>query len=376
MPPQRPTTDAARRFGRLALALAGVAVALGLAEAALRLAAPPAVRGPDEVDLTNLEAWRARVGERGVILAGQDHHPLYGWTNRPGLRDFVEPGHPPRSTNSAGMRGRTEFAPQPAPGRLRVALVGDSFTFGTHQPDDAIWARELERALPGSEVLNFGVPGFGIDQALLRLEHEVLAWRPDVVVFGIFATNPQRASRRFTFYAKPRFELGPDGRLLRPPAGQPVPEPGPLAGGQARLDLERGSASGWALARVFTHGLASDGPFADGAPDHADLRALTAAILTEAQDLCAEAGAELLVLNIPTLRWRELERAPWEAALDTRDAPAQLDARAVFDAALEDGAGALYVPGRHFSPEGHRRLGRAVAERLAELGWQRPTRRP
>ena len=206
-------------------------------------------------------------------------------------------------------------------------------------------------------MLNFGVPGYGTDQALLRLERDVLAYRPDVVVWGIFETNPSRARRVFTFYAKPRFGLAGDALVL---GGVPVPDPeqcralrafshpGPLR----LLDLLRAS-------RVESH--------APGTPPPVDLHR---ALLRRANSACESAGSKLLVLPIPTLRYAELDAPEHERAgraLAEELAFDQLDLRAIF---RDAGNGPpIYIPGRHFSPEGHWLLANVVATELARRGW-------
>ena len=48
-----------------------------------------------------------------------------------------------------------------------VSVYGDSFTFGAEVPNEAAWTDELSDQL-GCRVANFGVIGFGTDQAVLR----------------------------------------------------------------------------------------------------------------------------------------------------------------------------------------------------------------
>ncbi|MEO0652849.1 MAG: SGNH/GDSL hydrolase family protein, partial [Planctomycetota bacterium] len=338
--------------------LAAAAAAVVAVELLLRGLGLPASTGYlDASDARNLAEWSERTGREGVLMAGQAHHPRYGWTNPAGLRDFVEPGHPPRSTNAAGLRGEREYVRESRAG-LRIALVGDSFTFGTHQADGRIWAAALERALAPGEVLNFGVPGYGIDQALLRLEDEALGWRPQVVVFAIFATNPQRATRRFTFYAKPRFELAAGGGLAPEPIGIPIPAAPELA-----ADPRAWLATAPSRLRLLE---VLRGSRAEGPP----VVPLTEAILERAAERCRDAGARLLLLRIPTLRWREQPPAAWEAAAEAvaaRHAHVEgLDLRTVFAASDVE---RIYIPGRHFSAAGHGLVAEGLEARLRELGW-------
>jgi len=96
------------------------------------------------------------------------------------------------TTNSVGMRGPREYAPEPAPGVRRVLLLGDSFTFGFGVEDGEVVSAVLEdrlNAVPGaprSEVLNLGVSGFGQAEELVTFAARGRAYRPDVVVVLYF----------------------------------------------------------------------------------------------------------------------------------------------------------------------------------------------
>lgn len=96
--------------------------------------------------------------------------------------------------NAHGMRDR-EVSMQKAPGRFRIAVVGDSFTFGWRVFLEDCYVKQLEKLLndradrPDSfEVLNFGVCGYNTEQQMILLEEKVLAFDPDLVIVG-FVTN-------------------------------------------------------------------------------------------------------------------------------------------------------------------------------------------
>jgi len=52
-----------------------------------------------------------------------------------------------------------------------IATYGDSFTYCSQVPDEQTWQTFLAEKL-GTNVLNFGVGGYGTDQALLKYEHQ------------------------------------------------------------------------------------------------------------------------------------------------------------------------------------------------------------
>jgi hypothetical protein len=108
---------------------------------------------------------------------------------------------------------------------------GDSYTYCEESRLDDCWTQVLERSLPNLEVLNFGVPGYGPDQAWIRYQEDGAARRPCAVTIGYTVENINRVVNRFRpFYApttkialsKPRYVLdGGSLRLLPNPAQQP-----------------------------------------------------------------------------------------------------------------------------------------------------------
>lgn len=99
-------------------------------------------------------------------------------------------------TNSYGMRDR-EPLPD-ADGLVRIAAVGDSFTFGWKvRPDqgypDVLEQRLNDGAEPGVEfdVLNFGVSGYSSRDEALVIEHKVVPWNPRVIVIGYVLNDPE-----------------------------------------------------------------------------------------------------------------------------------------------------------------------------------------
>lgn len=126
--------------------------------------------------------------------------------------------------NEAGLRANQEYAPTPPQGVKRLAAYGDSFTYCYEVDFNACWTRQLERLMPDAEVLNFGVPGYGPDQAWLRYQLGGAGWNPCAVLIGSMAENVNRVVNRYRpFYwphtfelAKPRYLLQGDQLTLLP----------------------------------------------------------------------------------------------------------------------------------------------------------------
>jgi hypothetical protein len=114
----------------------------------------------------------------------------------------------------------------------RIALMGDSFTFAEDVPFEDSWGYQLELALGHKcQVLNFGVPGYGVDQAYLRFMKDVRSWNPDVVVLAFVNHDVVRSMAVYGFllfpdgampFPKPRFVLTSDRLSI---VNFPLPEP-------------------------------------------------------------------------------------------------------------------------------------------------------
>jgi len=218
----------------LAVAVASVAATLVVLEGIARFrvdrvarAALPHVGAGAETQRRIEWRQRRRDGAAGWALDVPDAQ--LGWRPKPGIQ--VRSARPDSfdvtvTINPQGLRGRAPVDVAREPGATRIAIFGCSQTFGSGVEDDETFSARLAGLLPGTEVLNFGVHGYGTDQMLLRWELEGRRYRPDVVVLAFAYYHLDRNVTGFRFYAKPRFELGPDGGLRL--VGVPVPAPDAL----------------------------------------------------------------------------------------------------------------------------------------------------
>jgi lysophospholipase L1-like esterase len=188
-----------RPAATVGLALVSLAVALGAAELLLAVVRPVAYRAPARRLSGN--SWRELVHRRSSV---------------PGLAYELAPT--PRGargpTNSYGMRD-AEPLPAGAPGVLRVAVLGDSFSFGLGVERDETYPAVLEallRATPETarrpvDVLNFGVGGYSTADEARVLEYKALAWSPDLVIVGYVLNDPETDPIQplQSYFAEPRW---------------------------------------------------------------------------------------------------------------------------------------------------------------------------
>lgn len=94
---------------------------------------------------------------------------------------------PQSSINALGFRDE-KFSAK-APGTRRVIVIGDSFPTGLFVAPQQTFAKQLQALLPGSEVLNLGVQGYGPDQELVTLRKFGAPLAPDAIVWSLFPAN-------------------------------------------------------------------------------------------------------------------------------------------------------------------------------------------
>jgi lysophospholipase L1-like esterase len=87
--------------------------------------------------------------------------------------------------NAFGFRG-DEITLEKSSGRLRVACIGASETFGFYEKPGSEWPRRLEQGLLKegikAEVINAAIAGMSLPQRVQHLKNRLLRFKPDVVI--------------------------------------------------------------------------------------------------------------------------------------------------------------------------------------------------
>ena len=204
---------------RLAAALVAAAVTLGLVELALRLAVPPS----------------ASQVLRGLHRAVPDKPWLYELVPGERRRDPVSGVE--YAVSPAGFRDRARDRAKPD-GTFRIAVIGDSLTFGYGVALDATFSSLIEQRLVSSrgvaayEVLNLGVSGYNPYTEAELLRGVGLDFAPDLVLVQFCVNDLNDPTLHFD--ASTMLALGaiPDAAFPdreRSPVREPA-MPGPLSG--------------------------------------------------------------------------------------------------------------------------------------------------
>ncbi len=208
--PRAVPTGRARLARAFAVALASACATLAVADLVLRLR-PPSTPGRYRLLVQDADGGRTQSGTghdpylRHRESRGTSDELVYElrpdvrlrYEYPPGGRPYLDAGNGVEArTNASGRRGPDVAREKPAR-TWRVAVVGDSNTFGHGVPEEATWARALERDLAARlapaglacEVLNGGVPGYDVRDCAAYLRERLLAYDPDVVVYGFFLND-------------------------------------------------------------------------------------------------------------------------------------------------------------------------------------------
>src|SRR5215212_4170104 len=205
---------------RLALCVGMLVAVVLLIEAGLRFAPP--------ISTDTLLPFPSNSGRVEQIVAGDTYLRFDGYLGWVPAPNFVRrsSGQVFR-TNSVGMRAEREYPFAAPAGVARIAAFGDSFTYCAEVTQAACWVPQLESAWPGTEILNYGVPGYGPDQAWLRYQRDGRPYEPCAVLSGYFVEDIDRVVNPFrpfvspddsVIMSKPRFLLDGDGLALLPNA--------------------------------------------------------------------------------------------------------------------------------------------------------------
>ena len=194
-----------------------------------------------ENDLSWRRAWISRRKAIGtdIYYKFDIYDPSKGWISKPNLRDMKVFDNKVLNTNSKGFRGKNEYSYSKEPDKVRILVLGDSFTFGDEVSDNETYSYHLQEMTPNAEVINLGVHGYGHDQMLILLKEEGIKYKPDIIILGFLFIDMSRNLLEFRDYAKPKFILDNNELKL---TGTPVPT------------LEETARLDWARPRIIDMG--------------------------------------------------------------------------------------------------------------------------
>lgn len=323
------------------------------------------------------------------------YDPDLGWINRP--RTCTPEGR--YCANAFGLRADREYTAEKKPGVFRVSMFGDSFIAGFDADLKDSLVPQVEQALRGggidAEVLNFGIGGFGFDQAYLYYNRDGGRFQTDVVVQGLQMENVGRDVTLFRIvafpttgipFSKPRYvQRGGKLELINRPTVPPEEIAGTLANFH-RWPLSRYEPAytdkyrrHWYTPSKLICVLV-DGWKARQAAGRDEIRELstpngeamdiTVKLLEQYRDEVERSGKPFVLLYLPLpeaiAAVQEGKPDPWQPHLDRLRGFRIVDPRPRLVAhAREHGYPSLYAG--HYSTVGYRLVAETLAEALAPL---------
>ena len=317
---------------RLILAAIGLAAGLALGETLLAWAQPQVHRRPDVWQFDAQLGWSHIPGATGRLVS-----PEFDVEVR---------------INSDGLRDR-EYLPQKPAEARRLLLFGDSFIEGWGVPVEHSVAKVLENLLRSRssaatgdvagevEVINFGVAGYGTDQALLLFQQTGRHYGADRVVVFFYGNDlwNNALSRGIGSERglKPRFTLTADGGVRL--TGAPVRKVGFWERADARpwsTRMQRYLFEHWHLYALLHRALA---PSAIGAGSQADfygalygvdpgrkyeeLWTLSARLMHTFRVAIRQAGAEMVLVYVPSIV--QIEEDNWQMKRELHELAGEFD---------------------------------------------------
>jgi hypothetical protein len=286
------------------------------------------------------------------------------------------------STSTEGFRSaKAGVSLASRPGGPRIAIVGDSFTFGMEVPFESSWGALLERSLgANASVLNLGVDGYGVDQAVLRYERDARAWKPAVAILGFINHDLVRSLSVYPFlsfpewglpFTKPRYVL--DKGKLRLLTDR-LESPARLFSTGSIADLPFvGHDIGWnpdewthhsydaSYAVRFLRSRFRRWPAASGDPNRGDIEQLNGAIISKFINMSKADGAVPILIHLPSrVDFSDGNSMYRDTTLRTltRAGLKYIDLKGCVEAV---GVNEAFVPGRpHYSPAGNAAVARCL----------------
>jgi len=188
------------RATNLLLAAGTISLALIACEVAIRL-----IDGVPLTSFVNVRARNAPPGAMQGVKTMVDYDPVLSWTVRPHVAlDWF---------NTVDFGIRRNSARQTGPRTAAVLVVGGSATLGGGDlTDEQPWPAVVER-ITGQPVDNAAVPGFGIDQAVLRAEALMPILRPRTLLVSVSPSTIAWSGRSVSWGVRKPFFSIEDGTL-------------------------------------------------------------------------------------------------------------------------------------------------------------------
>ena len=116
--------------------------------------------------------------------------------------------------NKQGYRSNFDFNKDYFHFRKKIMLLGESFLFGVYLDYSNTLVGQLELLTPKVQYLNFGIPGYGIDQMFMTFRKYYEQINPDIIVLIYIDDDIPRILESYRFVEglnKPSYKINSEG---------------------------------------------------------------------------------------------------------------------------------------------------------------------
>ncbi len=325
-----------------------------------------------------IRVWNPNIAQQGMKQI-HEASKFLGWDLIPGASGVGSLGESYR-INSSGFRG-PEVVKEKQPGKPRIMVIGDSFTFGMGVNHEDAYPTQLQNILDRkkrpSEVINCGVVAHDMWQYNEMLLRKALPYRPDLILLGLYQDDIRTSIPPFTgaggYAGKNYFEReARDGFMSRFSLWNL------LTNVNALIEYKYRSHRGYTYVKRIEERKKKIGP---SNPTNEYYRIMAgkkeklkyaefAEALERFVETVRDAGADVVVVMIPDsvqLNEPDLQEVNRIVKRMCADIPVPFVDATPF---LEPGGDSLYLfPfAAHNNPKGYRIIASAIADKMIELG--------
>ena len=189
-------------IGRIALVAASLLLTLGALELGCRL-----MRGAYWLLAWPNLAVREDTPAPPALYFTKVYDPTLGYVPSPGYRS------PRQNITTDGTRAMPAL-PADASNGPPILAGGDAYGFGQEATDSETWPAYLQTLL-GRRTINAGVPAYGLDQSVLRIEQQAKVVRPALIVIDFSADDLWRSEFHHLWgLEKPYFTVSNGNTLI------------------------------------------------------------------------------------------------------------------------------------------------------------------
>ena len=295
------------------------------------------------------------------------HDAELGWAHRPGAHvpDQYGPGRG-ITTNAQGCRATEDYTRTVPTGRYRLVALGDSFTMGYGVSDTDHYPAQMQAACPTLQTVNMGQGGYGLDQDYLWYKRDGVALDAQVLMVALIAHDFFRMGQdQFIGYPKPVLAVEGQALVVK---NVPVPISWMSNTSVRKVLAFTESLAAYRLIRAVAWHAAPPAEVLFYGEVSQNVMAAAGKALDDMAALSKARGQQMVLVYLPTadlLPEEPSREATWMQAYALQAKLPFVNLVAEFSRLAPARQAGLFLADKHYTPEGNRRVGRALVRELS-----------